>query len=285
MAIKTMARIVSGGKKINRKVRKVRPKFAGVPLYPLTVETEYRKELLARLRYARMLVQRYLVPALSPAKSEVKENKQVIKEDAATDRLIGIMEQIRTFMSVKYTRSATMSLAEDVAAATSIFNLRQTMASAKRVTGIDPTISEPYLTDELQSFAFFNARLISDLPEKYLTDIENKTFNAVLAGTRAEEIAAEMQDAYGISERRAALIARDQIGKLNGQLNAVRLQNLGSSRYRWLTVGDERVRDAHAERNGQVFLWDDPPEGGHPGEDYNCRCIASPIFDDQEVEE
>ncbi len=45
-------------------------------------------------------------------------------------------------------------------------------------------------------------------------------------------------------------------------------------RYIWRTVGDERVRDGHAGREGQVFLWNNPPEGGHPGEDYNCRCWA-----------
>ena len=28
----------------------------------------------------------------------------------------------------------------------------------------------------------------------------------------------------------------------------------------------------------QVFRWDDPPDGGHPGEAYNCRCVAEPIW-------
>ena len=46
--------------------------------------------------------------------------------------------------------------------------------------------------------------------------------------------------------------------------------------YIWRTVGDDKVRDSHAEREGCIFSWDDAPEGGHPGEDYNCRCIAEP---------
>lgn len=29
---------------------------------------------------------------------------------------------------------------------------------------------------------------------------------------------------------------------------------------------------------GRFFSWDDPPEGGHPGEDHNCRCRAEPNF-------
>lgn len=41
--------------------------------------------------------------------------------------------------------------------------------------------------------------------------------------------------------------------------------------YIWRTVKDNDVRPAHAAREGQIFSWTNPPEGGHPGEDYNCR--------------
>lgn len=44
--------------------------------------------------------------------------------------------------------------------------------------------------------------------------------------------------------------------------------------YIWRTEEDDRVRSSHAQREGQIFAWDEPPEGGHPGEDYNCRCVA-----------
>ena len=44
--------------------------------------------------------------------------------------------------------------------------------------------------------------------------------------------------------------------------------------YIWHTQGDGKVRESHAERDGKVFSWDNPPEGGHPGEGYNCRCWA-----------
>ena len=46
--------------------------------------------------------------------------------------------------------------------------------------------------------------------------------------------------------------------------------------YIWHTRKDEKVRDKHAEREGKIFNWHVPPEGGHPGEDYNCRCWAEP---------
>lgn len=44
--------------------------------------------------------------------------------------------------------------------------------------------------------------------------------------------------------------------------------------YVWRTKKDDKVRDSHREREGKVFNWHVPPEGGHPGEDHNCRCWA-----------
>jgi len=48
-------------------------------------------------------------------------------------------------------------------------------------------------------------------------------------------------------------------------------------KYTWHTVGDGNVRPSHAERNGKVYSWDSPPDDGHPGEAYNCRCTAEDV--------
>ncbi len=53
-----------------------------------------------------------------------------------------------------------------------------------------------------------------------------------------------------------------------------------TTHYIWRTRNDGKVRSSHAGREGQVFSWDDPPVGGHPGEDYNCRCTAEPYYPD-----
>ena len=44
--------------------------------------------------------------------------------------------------------------------------------------------------------------------------------------------------------------------------------------YIWRTASDSKVRSTHANREGKVYSWSNPPEGGHPGEDFNCRCRA-----------
>jgi hypothetical protein len=47
--------------------------------------------------------------------------------------------------------------------------------------------------------------------------------------------------------------------------------------YIWRTAGDSDVRSEHAVRNGKTFSWDSPPKGGHPGEDFGCRCTAETV--------
>ncbi|WP_442872598.1 phage minor head protein [Cognatishimia sp. SS12] len=49
-----------------------------------------------------------------------------------------------------------------------------------------------------------------------------------------------------------------------------------ASRMYGRTRRDSRVRPSHAENDGRVFEWNDPPATGHPGDDYGCRCTAEP---------
>lgn len=62
-----------------------------------------------------------------------------------------------------------------------------------------------------------------------------------------------------------------------GLVNQLRQQDLGIERYIWRSQDDTKVRDSHADYDDQVFRWDEPPAGGHPGQAHNCRCYAEPV--------
>jgi len=47
--------------------------------------------------------------------------------------------------------------------------------------------------------------------------------------------------------------------------------------YIWRTRDDSKTRRSHRIREGAVFSWENPPPGGHPGEDFNCRCRAEEL--------
>jgi SPP1 gp7 family putative phage head morphogenesis protein len=56
------------------------------------------------------------------------------------------------------------------------------------------------------------------------------------------------------------------------------------SKYEWSGVMDRRERKSHRELEGKIISWDNPPDVGngrkcHPGQDYQCRCCAIPVFD------
>ena len=53
--------------------------------------------------------------------------------------------------------------------------------------------------------------------------------------------------------------------------------------YVWRSSGDDRVRSSHAARHGQIFAWAEPPAGGHPGSERNCRCWPEPYYGDPSV--
>ncbi len=65
---------------------------------------------------------------------------------------------------------------------------------------------------------------------------------------------------------------------LNDAVKTHNVNSLFAGWYIWRTVGDEKVRGNHAQREARIFSWDNPPDGGHPGEDYNCRCWAEAYY-------
>ncbi|WP_082193860.1 minor capsid protein [Bacillus sp. 37MA] len=83
-----------------------------------------------------------------------------------------------------------------------------------------------------------------------------------------------------MTEGRAKIIARDQIGSIHGQLIGHRHKGMGIRKYKWSTSQDERVRDAHESLDGKTFEYAKSPAVGWPGTDYNCRCTANPVFED-----
>lgn len=148
------------------------------------------------------------------------------------------------------------------------------------IFGVNMFLSEPWLKESLDKFLKENITLIKSIPEENLFQIEKIIKAGIQEGIPPERMAKDISQRLEVAKSRGNLIARDQINKLNGQITQKRQENIGVKSYTWITVGDERVRPEHSERNGKIFAWSDAPSGGHPGSEINCRCSASPILDD-----
>lgn len=146
--------------------------------------------------------------------------------------------------------------------------------------GVDVYRSEPWLAARQTNWIAQNAALIKSIPEQHMARVETIIRSGVMAGESPRALAKKIQEAGGITERRAQLIAVDQIGKANAELTQHRQTDLGIKSYTWKTSRDERVRPEHQARQDKVFQWNKPPSDGHPGMPIRCRCSASPIFPD-----
>lgn len=144
--------------------------------------------------------------------------------------------------------------------------------------GVDVYRSEPWLAQSQANWVANNTALIKSIPEQYMGRVEGIIRNGVMNGESPKSLAKKIQEAGGITENRAKLIAVDQIGKANGELTRNRQMDLGIKDYTWKTSRDERVRTLHQARQDVEFSWDKPPSDGHPGMPVRCRCHASPIF-------
>jgi len=159
------------------------------------------------------------------------------------------------------------------------FGRQQVAALANTVQGISLQVgSAPFgmYQAEIESFSRANALLIKDIGEKAARDIELLVQDAVSRGTLGRDLAKILKETQGYTNKRAALIARDQIGKLNGNLQQIRMKEAGIDRYQWQTMQDRRVRPEHVVLNGTIRTWEQSPR---PGEEIRCRCTPIPLFE------
>lgn len=245
---------------------------------PIAQERRYKRELDKIVEKVRDLTLAALIPT---AQRVLADPAAPVKMDSAGDAdvILSHLGAVRVQIERIVTAQATKQLSLAIFTDTSRYNLQGLQNQFRYVLGINPTLSEPYLAGAIDSFVATNASLIESIPTQALSQVEDEVRRAVMAGTRPEQLRSIIQTRFNVAGSRASLIARDQVGKLHGQLNQLRQTELGITRYIWITSNDERVRDTHAANQGVSFAWDSPPpETGHPGEDFQCRCAAQPDF-------
>jgi len=136
------------------------------------------------------------------------------------------------------------------------------------------------MQDVIDTRVAANVSLIKSIPQQMFTQIEQVVANGIVGGQGSTAMIDQIRAVYPVTEKRARLIARDQIGKIYSDIERQRQQDAGVTEYMWQTAGDSRVRPTHRANEGKIFQWNNPPEmTGHPGTAINCRCVAIPVVD------
>nr|DAD69389.1 MAG TPA: minor capsid protein [Myoviridae sp. ctVDo27] len=163
-------------------------------------------------------------------------------------------------------------------------NHAEVSTNLKNQTGIDLSTylrNSPNIVERVNELTVSNIQLIKSIRTQYLDKVQNAVMQAMVQGTLNKDLAEQLKKLGKDVESRAMLIARDQSSKLNAALTRARHEEVGIKKYMWSTSGDERVRASHAEKDGQIFEYTNPPaDTGHPGHDVNCRCVQIPVLDD-----
>ena len=239
---------------------------------------KYNAELQKLVRSIRSDINNELVPLLRDLEPEY-----------TADSWVGSITNMLQYLIAKWSSPTFAAIATQTA--TQFVNTADQINQqrTKRQFGIDIYSTEPALNELIEASIYDNTQLIKSIPEQYLKQVESIVMTNTRAGNRSSAMIKSLQQQFGVTQRRAKMIARDQTAKLNGDLNAKRQQVAGFLYFQWRTSDDERVRDRHediAEKTTEygpgVYKWDNPPLSDKgipiiPGGDYQCRCTARPI--------
>ncbi len=259
------------------------------PLYPQSVEREFQRITDAYMKVLNSVVKEYLPEIRAAAFENMQDG---FRQDGLVDLLNVVSDIFSHMMNRLLRRLDGFPLREKlglVAYRAQKLSIREWKRAVHDTLGID--ILEDYYKGEfyremLERWIDANISLIKTIPQESLQRMREIVLEGYKSGKSTAAVIKEIQQAYNTSKNHARLLARDQLAKLNGQLTKQQQQDAGVEEYEWSDSGDVRVRDSHRRLSGKRFRWDDPPivdaKNGrrcHPGEDYQCRCAALPVFD------
>jgi len=267
-----LVREASTGRRARRPARVPRPRE------PRAARTVYAAILKALAQEIAALIRAEIMPVLETIEREAAVDRP-IRQDQATDTIERIIGNVRLQIGRRFTAARMEDIARDQADRINRASRDEMARIFRSVLSIDLG-ADPNLAPQIRGFIRENIQLITSIHEDLLFEVDGIISRGARQGLRASTMAEQIEERFGVTERRAQLIARDQTASLNGDLNQARQQALGVESYIWRTSMDERVRPEHAVREGEQFRWDDPPEDGHPGQPINCRCTAEPVLDE-----
>lgn len=130
-----------------------------------------------------------------------------------------------------------------------------------------------------------NVALIKSISSQYLESVKIDLMQSVQNGRDLGYLTDRLVKRTGITQRRAARIARDQNNKASAVMARTRQLELGITQAKWLhSAGGKTPRPKHVAFSGQVFdlaSGHDFEDGeGHvlPGQPINCRCVSVPVL-------
>jgi hypothetical protein len=263
--------------------------------YPISLERQYFRYIRD---YMKSLSKKYLVYASEHYEHFKRElHGDTRLDDWVSEMMVFNEELIDSQKEIpENQRGNVIASVLSIGKKTAVFNSVEFEKFALKAVGIGLIPDEALSTALITSWATLNYELIKSIEQTFMSRANTIVMEGVQQGKLWGDVKRDLELLdKNLSNNRAKLIARDQIGKLNGMLSNQRMTDAGLELYEWQTAGDERVRSTHKLLNGLWCHWSDStvcskdkgktwiprPSGAplvHPGIDIQCRCVAIPIF-------
>lgn len=171
--------------------------------------------------------------------------------------------------------------------ATKAFGMTQTaMRAALKDAGFTVQFSPtPASRAAYQATVAEQVNLIKSIPAEYLKAVESQVWQSVMKGGDMHALSTNLRETYGITRRRAAMIARDQNNKAKAVIERTRRTELGIEIAIWQHSGGSKVpRYTHVVMSGKPFkiavgMWDSAVgRYVQPGELIECKCTSRAVI-------
>lgn len=260
-----------------------RRKITAQQMYPWAIEREFQQQLQNEFRKAgAFFEQQALKNTWSYESSVIYTSAWPFNDN---------MDDLSTAL---YDNTATIRpLAKKVSYEVEAFQQRCFENYTDTVIGaryIPPVVSST-ITDTWEKNFMTLCTSSNDEMKKKISSIVS---DAVMNGNNIADTRKQIQNLVGtFSKSKANLIARTETAKLNMAISKAQMEECGVEYYEWACMLDERSRKSHVAMDGRICIWSDPtkyydikthkvkarPQSAvhlHPGDDYNCRCVALP---------
>ncbi len=130
-----------------------------------------------------------------------------------------------------------------------------------------------------------NTKLIKSIASEYLDDVQGIVNRGIMRGGDLGQITTDLKARYGITHRRAALIARQENRNATVAMNKARDLSLGLEEAIWVhSSGGREPRPSHVQAGKERLRFKIAEgaliDGEHilPGQKINCRCFYRAIL-------
>lgn len=249
---------------------------------PAGIEKEYEKRLKKAVREMEKSVVYWL-------RARYKANESKILDSATDDLLKAFRRLLRQWM--RNFRELAEVLPEWFVKKIRGYVSRNLVEQTRplRDAGLGFNLKFAYMSQaERQVFRAIvneNVNLIKSIARESLTQVEGIVMRAIENGYDLGTLTESLHHQFGVTERRAAMIARDQTAKATNSLSRQRLMDYGVTRGIWMhTAAGKTYRETHVEMDGTEYNIQfgcfDEHEGRaiQPAELVNCHCVCRPVI-------